>query len=368
MSEYIDKLKQIPLTDILQNIYNIELHQRGDKYYCKIRDEKTSSCHIYPNNTFYDFGSGVGGDAINLVEALDGCDRKTAMEKLSQLYNINRGKVQRDRKILLDYEWKKLGIVPDMVSKNLNINIIEHEGQWKRSADINLNPENTEQIKLFQSKYQVPVSEFRKADSAGYHNFLREKIYFPLIDEKDQYLSQLYNQYRLMCELVDKKTAFSITVTDPETVMKAAEIEAKFPLLQNAVDDISLLKVPTIHLNPQQDLQNILDGTAKFKVSKLPYFELCKYAKILGELLCTVTVSYDAYLDVHTPNNSELRGIPHYSFYQNEQCKLYCMAKDYDKINALFDGEIINSKRFSKPYAQEKQQKSQQKAYKNFSI
>ena len=83
--DYIARLKAIPLTDILQNVYGVEIQQRGSKYYCKIREERTASCQIYPNNTFYDFGSGVGGDTINLIEVFENCNRKTVMTKLAEL-------------------------------------------------------------------------------------------------------------------------------------------------------------------------------------------------------------------------------------------------------------------------------------------
>lgn len=359
MADYIEQLKAIPITDILQNVYGISLTKKGNKYYCKIRDERTSSCAVYPNNSFYDFGGGVGGDTISLIEVLDNCDRKTAMQKLSELYHIERGHTKRDRTILMDYEWRKLGIEPDLVSKNLNINIIEHEGQWLRNADINLNPVNTEQIEMFKQRYHISVNEFRKKDPTAYHNFLRTKVYYPLLNEKDDYFSYLNSCYRLCCGITTEEKAFVMVATDPNIFDMVKEIEAKFSLLKNAVDDKSVLKIPNIKLNPKTDLASILNGTAKFKISKLSYFELSNYAQKRNENLCSIIVPYDSYLHIHTPNNSELRGIPHYSMYQNGECKIYCMAKNYDKMLQLFQGDVITSKQFSRPYAPENQVKKQ---------
>ncbi len=366
MANYIERLKAIPIIDILQNIYGIEISQKGNRYYCKIRDERTSSCAVYPNNSFYDFGGGVGGDTISLIEVLDNCDRKTAMQKLSELYHIERGHTKRDRTILMDYEWRKLGIEPDLVSKNLNINIIEHEGQWLRNADINLNPVNTEQIEMFKQRYHISVNEFRKKDPTAYHNFLRTKVYYPLLNEKDDYFSYLNSCYRFCCGITNEENAFAIVATDPTTFDMAKEIEAKFPILKNAIDDKSVLKIPNIKLNPKTDLASILNGTAKFKISKLSYFELSNYAQNRRENLCSITVSYDSYIRIYTPNNSELRGIPHYSMYQNGECKMYCMAKDYDKMLKLFQEDVIRSKQYSCPYSRENQVNRQSKTAINF--
>lgn len=368
MSDYIEQLRAIPITDILQNIYGIEICQKGSRYYCKIRDEKTSSCCIYPNNTFYDFGGSVGGDTITLVTVLDDCDKKTAMQKLSEMYNIEHSYNKRDRSVLMEYEWRKLGIAPDLVSKNLNINIIEHEGQWSRNADINLNPENQEQVEMFKKRYHISVPEFRKKEPVAYHNFLFNKVYQPLLNEKDNYFSFLYSQYKLYSEIIGTKSAFDIVVTDPENNSCAKDIESKFLLLRNAIDDKSLLKMPNIQLNPKADLTSILNGTAKFKVSKISYFELCNYAKKYNEKLCAIVVPYTSYVNEHLPETSKLRGIPHYSMYQNDVCKIYFMSKDFEKMSELFQGEIISTKQFSHSYAKENQIKKNSKSTKNYIV
>lgn len=74
--DFIQQLKQIPVTEILQNIYGIAVNKHGEKSYCKIRSERTASCCIYPNNTWYDFGGSVGGDTITLVQTMEACDKK----------------------------------------------------------------------------------------------------------------------------------------------------------------------------------------------------------------------------------------------------------------------------------------------------
>lgn len=353
-NEYIERLKAIPLVDILHEIYGIETHQHGGRHYCKIRDERTASCCIYPDNTWYDFGGSVGGDTINLIETMEHCDRKAAIEKLGALYHIDRGETRRDPSILMDYEWKKLGIEPDMVSKNLNINILDApNGKRSRFADINLDPTNEEQIAAFREKYMVPINEFRQKDSPGYHRILREKAFYPLMEEKDRYLGMLHSEYQLAYE-IDPKAALRITASNPERKKQAEGLGQKARLLRRAVDDISLLRVPEFKLDPERDLRGILDGNTRYQVSKLPYYGLCRYARICGDNLSSVTVSYDLYAQKHYPEKSKLRGIPHYAVYQNHECTVYCMDKYLPQLQGIFEGEILSQKQYFKPYIYEK--------------
>ena len=353
-SEYIERLKAIPLVDILHEVYGIETHRHGGRHYCKIRDERTASCCIYPDNTWYDFGGSVGGDTIDLIETMEHCDRKVAMEKLGELYHIEREYTHRDPSILMDYEWKKLGIEPDRVSKNLNINILDApNGKRSRFADIYLDPTNAEQIAAFQEKYMVSINEFRQKDSPSYHRILREKVFYPLMEERDQYLASLHSEYQLVCE-VDPQEAFRITASNPANQEQAEALGKKAMLLRRAVDDISLLRVPELKLNPERDLRGILDGSTRYQVSKLPYYGLCRYARICGDNLSSVTVPYDLYAQKHYPEKSKLRGIPHYAEYQNHECTVYCMDKYLQQLQSIFEGEILSQKQYFKPYAYEK--------------
>lgn len=366
-TEYIERLKAIPLTNILQDIYGIEVQKRGSRYYCKIRDERTASCAIYPNNTFYDFGGGEGGDTINLVEYMESCDRKTAMEKLSQLYHIERQTQKRNRKDLMDYEWNKLGVTPDMVSKNLNINIIERPGEWKRGADVNLNINDMKQLEMFREKYQVPLAELRKNDSEAYHLFLRNKVYYPLISEKDGYLGSLHSRYRFAFGICnDSAEAFQITASDPEINEWAKTLSEKFTLLRYAVDDISFLKVPHIKYNPSQNLNEILSGKTQFQISKMSYFELCHYAFMSKEKLCKIKVLYDVYAKKYSPITSELKGIPHCSLYKNDACSLYCLDRDFQKTSRLFEGEIMEKQQYNRYFSQQNSSKKGRAKQENF--
>jgi DNA primase len=62
----------IPIVEYLES-RGYKLEPRGDRYVClsPLNNESEPSFYIYPENKFYDFSSGSGGDIINLVRMLE---------------------------------------------------------------------------------------------------------------------------------------------------------------------------------------------------------------------------------------------------------------------------------------------------------
>lgn len=77
MSYDIASIKRIPIDTL------VEVNSAG---FFKVRNEKTPSCKWYrTENRWQDFGSGIGGDVIDLYRIINNCDTKTAMKELNQL-------------------------------------------------------------------------------------------------------------------------------------------------------------------------------------------------------------------------------------------------------------------------------------------
>lgn len=344
MSDFLEQVKQIPIVNVLQDIYGVELTKHGERYSCKIRNERTSSCYIYPTNSFYDFGGGVGGDVIKLVEVMDGCSSKSAIEKLSNYAGIEREKVKRNNKELFDYEWRQLGVeYPEMVSKNMRINVLQDETEKPRSdVDINLYLNSPQQIRLFEEKYQTHINDFRKKDKVGYHNFLRN-ILRELSYDKDLYLSSLHSNYRLCLEIGGPAFAKKTVSNDPEFKEMAKEINKRSRLLRQAVDDFSLLKTPLFSLEPSKDLEDILSGKVAVLESNINYYELCKLAKDSGEQLSVFQVEYCDYVHETTKYTSPTHNFPHSCYFKNGKCYVTTATKNIKEYAKLFGNEIKNT-------------------------
>lgn len=338
----IERLKAVPVVDILRDIYGIEATKKGARYYCKIRAERTGSCCIYPTNTWFDFGSNVGGDGINLIEEMEHCDRKTAMEKLAQAYNISPQSKTRNEKELWDYEWRMLGLYPDLASKNLDINVVIGDEKPSRNADINLYPEDEKQRDAFAEKYYIPMTEFREKYPREYHNLLKKHVLYPLFNERDDYYSHLLNSYYFYEEIGGAAKAKEYVSTDENLLETAKQIREKSLILRRAVDDISLLKVPEMKLNPTRDLAALLDGSIEFQAGKFPYYKFFRAAQTMRVSIFFVDVPYSAYIQNHTPRNSKMRSIPHSVFYKNGVSRFCVMEQSLPQVKQIFAGEIMN--------------------------
>lgn len=69
----IEQAKAIPIAQILEqiNIHPTRMNERESWYLSPIRDESTASFHVHnTKNVWFDFGEGIGGDSIKLVQAI----------------------------------------------------------------------------------------------------------------------------------------------------------------------------------------------------------------------------------------------------------------------------------------------------------
>jgi DNA primase len=69
----------------IEKIYKGELKKVGTvvRGLCPFHSENTPSFMVYPNNTWFCFSCGIGGDAINLYMGLNSCGFMEAVKALS---------------------------------------------------------------------------------------------------------------------------------------------------------------------------------------------------------------------------------------------------------------------------------------------
>lgn len=108
----IDAAKEISIRDYLE-FRGIKTVQTGKKWFCSSPFSKDSnwSFAIYPNNTFYCWSTGKGGDIIKLVQYLEGCNFREALNHLSAdrytPYKFNYIKFKEDDDFWKDFDIKK---------------------------------------------------------------------------------------------------------------------------------------------------------------------------------------------------------------------------------------------------------------------
>ena len=90
-------IKQISITDLLQNRYSLQPHHqsnKGTKYLCPIHGEKTPSFNVFigkdNSEKFKCHGCGAGGDIFKLVQEVEKLDFKEAKEVLMSYANLQK--------------------------------------------------------------------------------------------------------------------------------------------------------------------------------------------------------------------------------------------------------------------------------------
>lgn len=108
----VDDARQISIKDYLEK-RGFRVEKSGRKWFCSSpfsRDTNWSFA-IYPNNTFYCWSTGRGGDVIKLVQYLEGVDFRGALRHLEaneyQKYQINYQKYKEDEDFWKDFDYKK---------------------------------------------------------------------------------------------------------------------------------------------------------------------------------------------------------------------------------------------------------------------
>ena len=108
----VDEAKEISIKDYLER-RGIRVEPSGKKLFCSSPFSKDTnwSFAIYPNNTFYCWSTGRGGDIIKLVQLLEGVDFIGALEHLEstsyQKYQVNYTKFKEDENFWKDFDYTK---------------------------------------------------------------------------------------------------------------------------------------------------------------------------------------------------------------------------------------------------------------------
>lgn len=72
--EDLDKARLYPIESLISDM-GIPIKRRGEKVICSspFSEDIHPSFYIYPENTFYDYSTGIGGDSITFVKEINNC-------------------------------------------------------------------------------------------------------------------------------------------------------------------------------------------------------------------------------------------------------------------------------------------------------
>lgn len=284
-SEYYDfeKIKEIPITDVLNDLYGIEVRYNGrTRAYCAIRDEKTPSCCLYlDTNSYCDYGDGNrGGTVINLVQELSNCAFPEAVKILADQYGISPEKTERGM-LPTNSQYSKIGIQADRVSKNLDLDI----DRW-----------GLKRVSELSEQYSMTVQELAREQPKFYHQMLKN-VALPYVTEvQNAYYRNLYTSY-LFCSSLGADLTDSMV---EELEGSLADLQKTESIMQRAITDKKLLKFSPKTYNVEKDLSKILNGEIEYEDGNMSYQDLKKQTDRDNKSLVHKKVKYNDWVHVST--------------------------------------------------------------------
>lgn len=196
--------------------FGMQLQEKGNKLWGKLRDEKTASFSISKDkNLWYDFGLGKGGSNIDLVMELAGISKEKAIKWIADEFGIEGEKENPNKwRALTDDQYRKIGIKPEKATMNFNI-------------DLNIQPISL--VERWYSQYGISVSELGQK-FPKIHDRMIIKIGLKNIEQlRDTYYQSLG---RLMDKNINEITRDYIKYSTKDI---AQEVNEMVKLLQKAV-------------------------------------------------------------------------------------------------------------------------------------
>ena len=338
----LDKIKEIPIVDVLSDLYGIEAQKKGtNRAFCDIRGEKTPSCCLYlDTNSYCDFGDGNrGGNVINLVQQLSNVGFMEATNILAQRYGIASEKSNSQKSFLpTNAQYAKIGIQADMASKNF----VFDEDRYGTANTIN-----------FAEKYRMSVQELAKAEPNTYHNILRNVAIPQVVECRNQYYRDIYTSY-LLC------SGFGVDLTD--TIVKELEENLKElqqveNIMQRAITDRQLLNFTPKQYNVENDLNDILNGKIEFEVGNINYMDLKKETAKAQKNLTYKKVTYNEW----TRARSSME-FPYAAYVNgaNQEVNIIADSENRSRLEQLFNSQ--KKRTTNKTQTQQKEQTDNQQS------
>lgn len=163
----LNKIKEIPCWEIV-NEKGIFLKERGERFWGKIRNEKTASFSINKkNNLWYDFGSNEGGSVIELTELLYNFNKKEAINYLAKKIGLKVD--SKKRKI------NRCGIMLMNEEEMLFFNIKKERATL--NMDLNLEKQSIKELKNLERHYGITMEELFSKYPQMYLNIFKYKSY-----------------------------------------------------------------------------------------------------------------------------------------------------------------------------------------------
>lgn len=309
-------------------------------------DDDTPSAHVYKgNNTVYDFGLHNSFNPLTLTMYLQGLnpgnreDWKKAAQILGETFHIPPKYTDKDNASgiawIADYEWKKIGIHPDMASKNIDFHL-DRRGI-------------TEKMMQIAQRYQMPMSELRElviapkdvskveaSDKGRYESILLGKAIPYAAEKRDEYFRRMYDDYESLNRLgkamkSDMGLDKMYQMHQSDYAAMADELTAMEAVLKKAIEG-TRVKYTFRNYYPERDFKDVVAGKIPFEIGPTSRYDVRDAAFWEKGVVFETVVLLDVYWRLM---DNGLGNVQCAAKQMGDQVKLYFKSSDAGRMNYL---------------------------------
>lgn len=322
----LEDLNSISILDVCQR-FGVPIERRGSVYFCKLRSERTASCKLYLNNadghdSFYDFGSSVGGNVIKFVSECLNCNFQTAIEELANAFNVEpvNNSEYFNRNELTDLEWQKIGVYGDLATKNF---------------DFDLDKFSYESTQKYAEKYSMSVNQLRREYPYKYAVDIIKKRAIPHVYSlRNNYYFHLHTCLYLQKSLLGHFDINNVPQKELEELnalhKELTQSEALLKKALRGTDVIYTFK----EYNVLEDLKKIYYGEIAFEIGEISYVDVKRESQRYGTDLRYRSVSLDEYLKLA---DYDINSVMHAAFVKNENVNIAFLPDQSELIDELIN-------------------------------
>lgn len=322
----LEDLNSISILDVCEH-FGVPVEKKGNSYFCKLRNEKTASCKLYLNNadrhdSFFDFGSSVGGNVIKFVSECLGCDWQAAVETLANAFNIEpvNNTEYYNRNDLTDREWKKIGVCGDLASKNF---------------EFNLEKFSLESTQKYSEKYSMSVNQLRKDYPYKYEVDIIKKRAIPHVYSlRNNYYFKLYSCLSLQKSILGYFDINNVSQNELEELKGLCkEVTQAEGLLKKALRGTDI-NYTVKEYNVLEDLKKVYYGEIAFEIGANSYAEVKFASQRHGTDLRYRSVSMYEYLQLA---DYDINSVMHAAFVKGNNVNIAFLPEQGELIDVLID-------------------------------
>ena len=329
-------INAIPIEDVLAFL-GILPNAKG--WYSIRPEDDTPSAHIDERrrygNTIHDFGDSNTFNPMQLTMYVYGLD-STLNESWTEAARIlgegfgvapmfsDKDGQPYDRDKLSDWDWKKIGIQPDMASKNMTFDP-EKYGHKRTRA--------------YAESYRMPMNELREksktspADKGVYERILRSCGVAYVFELKNEYFSRLYSRHAVLSQMPDIDNVADIIAQDAEFIEMAKELTAAEDVLMRAIKGTGVKYKPNRKpYSVKEDYHTVVSGEVGFEIGELTQYDIQREAHLGKVKVFDCLVSQSDYSRLVA---NGLDNVHHAAKQKGDMVRLSFLSADAGRVNYL---------------------------------